>query len=258
MWFKIMSFLKFLLKSNNHHGIHSPFVYELVTHCFYTKTKIEYISTFNRIRQSLFNNHTLIEVQDFGRGSKIFKGNERMVSKIAKVAGIGRKRAYLLMRMAHYLHPKQILEIGTSVGLGTAALSLGNSQAQIISLEGCSNTSNIALNLFKEFRLNNIHLEIGEFKNTLPLTLKNNNIDLIYFDGNHDKTATLNYFEACLGSVTNDSVFIFDDIYWSAEMKEAWDIIKNNEKVRVSIDIFYWGLVFFRKEQRKQHFTIRV
>ena len=176
----------------------------------------------------------------FSKGAGIFSGFSSIICKISLVI------------------PLEILEIGTSVGLGTAALSLGNSQSTITSLEGCTNTSNIALNLFKEFQLNNIHLEIGEFKNTLPLTLKNNNFDLIYFDGNHDKTATLNYFEQCLNSATNDSVFIFDDIYWSTEMKEAWDIIKNNDMVRVSIDIFYWGLVFFRNEQRKQHFTIRL
>lgn len=258
MWFKIMSFLKFLLKSNNHHGIHSPFVYELVSKCFYNKTTSENITYFNRIRQSLFNNHTIIEVQDFGQGSQIFDGNKRRVSKIAKVAGIGRKKAYLLMRLVHYLNPKQILEIGTSVGLGTTALSLGNRQATITSLEGCVNTSNIALNLFKKFKLNNIHLEMGEFESTLPLTLKNNSFDLIYFDGNHNKTATLDYFEQCLGSATNNSVFIFDDIYWSTEMQETWEVIKNNEMVKVSIDIYYWGIVFFRKEQRKQHFTIRV
>jgi hypothetical protein len=81
--------------------------------------------------------------------------------------------------------------------------------------------------------------------------------NLIYFDGNHSKKATLNYFELLLPTICNDSVWIFDDIHWSNEMEEAWETIKKHPKVTVTIDTFQWGLVFFRKEQEKEHFVIR-
>ena len=41
-------------------------------------------------------------------------------------------------------------------------------------------------------------------------------------------------------------------------MTEAWEIIKNHPKVTVTINTFYWGIVCFRKEQIKEHFTIRM
>jgi hypothetical protein len=41
-------------------------------------------------------------------------------------------------------------------------------------------------------------------------------------------------------------------------MEEAWAIIKNHPKVTVTIDTFQWGLVFFIKEQEKEHFVIRI
>ncbi|HEX9151561.1 MAG TPA: class I SAM-dependent methyltransferase, partial [Flavobacterium sp.] len=81
---------------------------------------------------------------------------------------------------------------------------------------------------------------------------------LIYFDGNHSKIATLNYFELLLPTITNESVWIFDDIHWSSAMEEAWEIIKKHPKVTVTIDTFQWGLVFFRREQEKEHFVIRI
>ena len=56
----------------------------------------------------------------------------------------------------------------------------------------------------------------------------------------------------------NDSVFIFDDIHWSKGMEEAWEEIKAHPRVRVTIDSFFWGIVFFRQEQEKEHFTIRL
>lgn len=41
-------------------------------------------------------------------------------------------------------------------------------------------------------------------------------------------------------------------------MTKAWTIIKDHPKVTVTVDTFNWGLVFFRKEQLKEHFKIRV
>jgi predicted O-methyltransferase YrrM len=84
------------------------------------------------------------------------------------------------------------------------------------------------------------------------------NYQLIYFDGNHSKEATLQYFNLLLPTITNETVWIFDDIHWSTDMTEAWETIKKHPKVKVTIDTFQWGLVFFRSEQEKEHFTIRV
>ena len=68
----------------------------------------------------------------------------------------------------------------------------------------------------------------------------------------------MRYFELCLAHRTNDSVFVFDDIHWSAEMDQAWEVIKAHPDVMVTVDLFYIGLVFFRKGQPKQHFSLRV
>ena len=59
-------------------------------------------------------------------------------------------------------------------------------------------------------------------------------------------------------TITNNSVWIFDDIHWSQEMENAWLTIKNHPKVTVTIDTFQWGIVFFRAEQEKEHFVIRI
>tara|TARA_R110001583_G_scaffold77623_1_gene211186 strand:- start:18363 stop:19139 length:777 start_codon:yes stop_codon:yes gene_type:complete len=257
MWFKVKSFIIFLFKSTNQHGVHSPFVYDLVTKCFYKKTNPSKLKFINTIKKWLYTNNKIITVTDFGSGSKVFKNNERKVADIAKVAGISKKKTTLLLRFVDYFKPESILEIGTSVGLGAATMSIGNPKAKIHTLEGCQNTATIAQELFDKFNLKNIKLTIGNFNDTLPLSLNNNKFDLIYFDGNHQKEATLNYFNLCLKSIQNNSIFIFDDINWSIEMQEAWAIIKAHPKVTVSIDTYFWGIVFFRKEQEKQNFIIR-
>lgn len=254
----IKSYLNFLWNSKNHHGVHSPFVYDLVTKCFYDKKNYPEYSILKNYRNSLLQNKDTIEVTDFGAGSRVFKSNTRAINQIAKNAGISSKRSRLLFRIVNYFQPENILEIGTSLGLATSALALGNKNSKIITLEGCANTMAIAKNQYQLQNLNNIEFINTEFStyltthNPQPTTY-----NLIYFDGNHSKKATLNYFEFLLPTITNNSVWIFDDIHWSKDMEDAWEIIKNHPKVRVTIDTLQWGIVFFRTEQEKEHFVIR-
>lgn len=257
-WFKIRSFIAFLLASTNKHGVHSPFVYDLVTKCFNSHTNPSKMNAFYSIQKSLYTNKNSITITDYGKGSSVFKSNDRKVCDIAKIAGINKKKSALLLRMVDYFNPQNMLEIGTSIGLGTSVLSIGNPDADIVTLEGCENTAKVAKNTFIENKLNNIQLVVGNFNETLPTVLSDKHYDLIYFDGNHQKEPTLQYFNQCLKTLNNNSIFIFDDINWSPEMQLAWKEIKNHPKVTITINTYFWGMVFFRKEQKKQHFTIRV
>jgi predicted O-methyltransferase YrrM len=259
MLFQIKSYIKFLWHSKNEHAVHSPFVFHLITKCFYDKELKPEYTVLKEYRNSLLENKNTIEVTDFGAGSKVFKSNTRKISKIAKTAGISPKRAQLLFRITNYFQPKTILELGTSLGLATSALTLCNPKARIITLEGCPNTIAIAKNQFQLFNFENITCIVTEFSahfctSHFPLPTS----DLIYFDGNHSKKATLDYFELLLPTIWNETLWIFDDIHWSLEMEEAWEVIKKHPKVSVTIDTFQWGLVFFRKEQLKEHFVIRI
>lgn len=276
MLFQIKSYLTFLWNSKNQHAVHSPFVFNLVTKCFYDRKpkpdpsvseQAKQYQILKNYRNSLLENKNTIEVTDFGAGSKVFKSNTREISKIAKTAGITQKRAELLFRITTYFQPDSILEIGTSLGLATSALVLGNPKASITTLEGCPETAKIAqLQLAKlssraqsRDNINNVDLVVTEFSEYFKTQdPKPKTQNLIYFDGNHSKSATLDYFELLLPTITNDSVWIFDDIHWSKEMEEAWKIIKAHPKVTVTIDTFQWGFIFFRKEQPKEHFVIRV
>jgi predicted O-methyltransferase YrrM len=259
MLFQIKSYLKFLWYSKNEHAVHSPFVFNLITKCFYDKhSKPEY-AILKTYRNSLLLNRNTIEVTDFGAGSKVFKSNNRSISKIAKTAGISSKRAELLYRIVHYFQPQNILEIGTSLGLATAALSLGNKKAKITTLEGCKNTIAVAQVNLQKVCCTNVELITTEFGNFInAANLKSKIFDLVYFDGNHQRQATLDYFEQLLPTITNDTVWILDDIHWSSQMEETWKIIQQHPKVTVTIDTFQWGFVFFRREQPKEHFIIRV
>jgi predicted O-methyltransferase YrrM len=257
VFYQIKSYLKFLLKSKNEHGIHSPFVYDLVTQCFYDKTSFSEYSILKAHRLQLMNASEHIDVTDFGQGSRVFKSNRRKIAAIAKNAGITPKRQQLLFRLMRYFEPETVLELGTSIGLATAALSLAMPSAKINTVEGCKNTSEVAQKYFDAFQLKNIQLYTKSFDDYLTENASEK-LQFVFIDGNHNKEKTIEYFEILLKHITNDTLFIFDDIYWSKGMTEAWQEIIGHSKVSVSIDTFYWGLVFFRSEQPKQHFHIRL
>ncbi|GGG33509.1 O-methyltransferase [Christiangramia forsetii] len=252
----------------------------MVTNCFYDKKDHKEYQLIKNFRSDLLRNKNIIEVTDFGAGSRVFKSNQRPVFSVAKNAGITLHRAKLLYRITNYLGISSALELGTSLGIASSAIA-ANKKTKLISIEGCKETAKVAKEQFAKYQLNNIQLINAQFENALSqLNSDLNNrqqktenrqllapnsefqtarkFDLIYFDGNHQKAATLDYFENLLPTTHNNSVFIFDDIHWSQEMEEAWEEIKAHPEVTVSIDTFQWGLVFFRKQQVKQDFAIRV
>ena len=132
--FQILAYIRFLLKSTNQHGVHSPFVFDLITKCFYKKKQRTVYSKLEQYRVELLNNKNHINVTDFGAGSRVFKSNKRKISAIAKTAGITTKRAKLLTRLASYFNFNNCLELGTSLGLATSAIAFGNSKTKITQL----------------------------------------------------------------------------------------------------------------------------
>lgn len=254
--YQILSYIKFLWKSKNQHGVHSPFVFDLVTKCFYDKTNYPDYSKLKSYRDSLLCNSQIIEITDFGSGSRVFDSNKRAIKAVVKTSGTSLNRAKLLYRLVTYFGSQNILELGTSLGVGTFSMALAKSDKNIISIEGCPEISKFTKEQLQKFKVENVELKTGLFSEIIP-TLEKTNWDLIFFDGHHDKEATLNYFEQLLPSIHNNSVLIFDDIHWSKGMTEAWEIIRKNPQVTVTIDTFFWGFVFFRKEQVKENFVIR-
>jgi len=251
------SVLKFIFSSTNQHGVHSPFVYQLVTKCIYQKSITKVKVQLLKFKSSLKANTSIIKVLDLGSGSKKMNQHQRSVANILKTAAIPNSYALLLNRLVDYLKVKNVLELGTSLGSSTYAMSFNNN-IHIDTIEGCPQTLEVAKTQFKKFNiLEHVTCYNGEFSTVLNAIPKDKKFDLVFFDGNHQKQTTINYFHECLTHKHNNTVFVFDDIYWTEGMKEAWAYIKNHSEVTVTVDLFKLGLVFFRTEQVKEHFKIR-
>jgi len=58
-------------------------------------------------------------------------------------------------------------------------------------------------------------------------------------------------------SIHNNTLHLIHTIHGDAAKTSLWEKIKDHHGVRVTVDLFYCGAVFFRKEQAKEHFKIR-
>jgi predicted O-methyltransferase YrrM len=239
--------------------MHSPFVFEFIAKVLNDKTVYPEYEKAESLRNQLLNDNTVLEVEDFGAGSVIDKKNKRSISSIAKNAAKPKKFAQLLFRMVKYYQPATILELGTSLGITTSYLSLARPGARLITMEGSKEIAEVAKRNFRDLEIRNIEITEGNFDNTLSSVVRGlSTVAFVFIDGNHRQEPTERYFKELLTKTSNDSILVFDDIHWSSEMEEAWETIKDNAAVTCSIDLFFIGIIFFRKEfKEKQYFAIR-
>ena len=132
-----IKYFKYWITASNGkgHGMHSPFVFEFITKVLNDKTAYTEYAQVERLRKQLLNDNTVLNVEDLGAGSAVSKTNRRTIASIAKNAAKSKKIAQLLFRMVIYYQPARVLELGTSLGITTSYLSLGNPYGKVTTME---------------------------------------------------------------------------------------------------------------------------
>jgi len=254
---KIIDFLIFFYTSKSKYRIHSPFVYQLIVNGLEVKLK-EFKSTFKsaeNFRQKLQLNNQLINIVDLGaNGIKKKKQYTLKISEIAKKQAKPLYQIKTLIKLALYFKPQLIIEFGTSLGITSYHLASATA-IPIITIEGNAETAQLASKYLSNFmHVTVINNSFDEWISNEIHQLSDN--VLIFIDGNHQFNATIKYYDFFAQKATKNTILVFDDIYWNDEMKKAWQVIVEKNTNTVTIDLFYFGLVFFNLPTPKQHFKI--
>jgi len=254
----IARYIKYFCTAKNKHSAQAPFLYEFITKVLNKKSNDTNCKRIEQLRKELCQSEQTIKITDFGAGSHINDSKTRKVKDVAKNSAKNPKFGKLLYRIIQYYNPKNILELGTSLGISTLYLAKAEETSKVYTFEGCLETAKIAQQNFDKMNAGNINVTLGDFQNTLQKNLKKiNTVDLAFIDGNHQEKPTISYFEECLKYANNNTIFIFDDIHWSKGMENAWSYIKSHQKTTLTVDLFYIGIVFIKSELSKENYTIR-
>lgn len=250
----IIAYFKHQLTANNRHGTHSPFVYSLADEVIYDFSNKKVYEELEDQRKKLFNDDSDIEFTRLEEDNLLKKKNKQKVKILAKSVLKKPGLAQLIFRLAQNSLPKQVIVFDANFGVSAAYLAKACPQAKVIAVENCSEIAAIANQMFEDLELNNVQLLIGNFTGALPI---NGRLDFVYIDGNQSKETILAYFNWCLTQLHDQSVFICNDIHQNEGMKAAWAELKKHPQVTVTIDLFWLGLVYFRKGQAKEHFKLK-
>ncbi|HLO89532.1 MAG: class I SAM-dependent methyltransferase [Chloroflexota bacterium] len=258
---QLFKYSLYLKNAKTKHGVHSPFVFDLITKVFEDRTVYPVYNRVEETRKKLLHNRNLLEIVDFGAnaGRAGYTTSFEKVKDIARRSSITPKQGQLLYRLVRYFKPDVILELGTSLGMSSIYQVSGSPDSFFIGMEGCATTAAIAEENLKRYTdPQNYSMVIGNFNTMLTGVIeKIQKVDFVFLDGNHAYRPTLHYFSQLMPIMHDESVMVIHDIYWSRDMEKAWQEIKNDARVTISIDLYRMGIIFFRKGMPKQDFILR-
>lgn len=257
-WHEATYFIRHILQARNRHGVHSPLVYELNTKVLPKKRHFAEFDMIESVRKELTQDERVIEVEDFGAGSRTGATSLRKVSSIAKHALAPAHQAQALFKLVQHFQPASILELGTSLGLTTSYLAKAAPLAHISTIEGSVSIAQIAQSNFQKLEIPGINSVVGAFDEVLGDVLKKRKTwDFIYIDGNHRYEATMRYLELIRPYLNENSIVVLDDIYWSEEMTQAWNAACLREEYTLFLDYFHFGVLFCRPRMQREYHRVR-
>lgn len=258
--FQVRSFFRFYRSAWTKYQLHSPFVYDLACAALEDPRRYYAFTDIEILRQKMLESGAKVQILDFGTGARKNGASAyaRSVRSVVRHAASSPAQGQMLFRLVQHFQPETLLELGGSLGISTLYLSAAAGNARVISLEGSPELARIARVNLEYLRQKHTEIKEGPFEQTLRPALESLGVlDFVYVDGNHRAEPTLEYFETCLAFAHDKTVFVFDDIHWSAEMELAWAQLRAHPRVRLTVDFYELSLVFIDPAFREvQHFQI--
>lgn len=255
----LKDYLKYRVSALTRHDIHSPFIFDFIETVLRDKRKYEEYFQLGELERGLARNDEFIQLTDLGAGSRK-PAKEKRVDEILSTSVQKPKYRELLFRIVRKYHSNSVVELGTNLGLSSAFIAEGlKSGGHLYTLEGDPELIKIAKAvLYQTPSGAQVEIIEGNFDDKLPeLLVTLDKVDLAYIDGNHTYEATKRYFEMFLPKMASKGILIFDDIYWSEGMKQAWSEICAHPASQYTVDLFQLGIVFLDPVKVKQHFVLK-
>lgn len=250
-----LRFLNYISKSRSIFHIHSPFVFALYYRVLKGKGMPALPDAIRKYLHSFRSATTHIEREQQGATGRM---QRTLLKEIALRESASQRDTSALFRLAYYLKPGIILELGTCVGKSACAMAMGAPLAKVISVDADSNLQEFARQKTASLGLTNIEFRNGSFRDILPLiSSEHSKIDLIFLDGDHRKEETIRLVQHLLPCLSSQGLILIHDIHYSEEMMEAWEFVQGFSEVSASVSTFTMGFLFVSEGLSRQRFRLR-
>jgi predicted O-methyltransferase YrrM len=281
--FRITSALRWYAGAQTRYDVHSPYLVGFLQEVYNDDRYYHAFGLIRSVRAYWRRKSGTVKLRALGAPSKTTRKNERTVSSLVATNAIDDRCGRLLFRLAIWLEAKSILEFGTNAGISTLYLHAADTRAHLDTVEGNPDVAALAQETFTKAGTGpGLHAHVGLFQDWLDqqsqtsvasipqwqliknqeLPIKNqelpiiNHLDLFFLDGDHREQPTLDYVNQLLPRTTENSVFVIADIHWSPGMERAWEALKQLPEVTASVDVYHFGLLFFKPGINKVHLRL--
>lgn len=242
------------LRYRRGYGVHSPFVFNLITKVIEERCSYYSFNDIELIRKQLLFRDEAIPYRDRRQAGKM---RSRTIGDIVSREAIRPKQGALLFRLANYFKPQNILQVGTSVGLSTLYLTSYATGLRCIALEECPELATVARITLEKAARNPVDLRTGDYRELLSGALKElGKVDFVFFNALSDQPNNVWLFNECTKQAHDGSVFVFEGIKSNRKMRELWKHIGTHPDVTVTVDLYSMGIVFFNKKLHKRNYIV--
>lgn len=254
--FPPFAYLKHWLKKEDGYSLQSPLIFKIYQDLLvHINTSDQSSNEIESYRKNLLDSTKKIEVLDLGAGSKKVNTRKRKISDITRYSTSSKKFALLYQFFCQLTPAVIVLELGTCMGITTRYLSQ-KTKGKLYTFEGSQEIQNVAKPISG---YSNIHFVLGNITDNLPTVLSEiQTIDFALIDANHTYDGTLLYFDMILEKINKNTIISIGDIHWSLEMEKAWDEIRTHPKVKLSLDFYECGVLFFNPSFQKSAHILEI
>ena len=230
------------------YGIHSPFVFELVTRVIEEKLPYYKYGLVEKVRK----------IYQTSSKSLFLDGEEVKVSRLAKRLSMDPSHAQVMFRLVNKFKPRNVVETGMGMGITTMYLAAPDAKLNVVTIERRKVLAEFASSYIRKAGFRNVKVEEGDPLERLSKVMGGmEELDFLYMGDCLEGKDVEARLRICMPKMSCRSVLVVCGIYENESMTEAWRHIQAMEKVRVTLDLFKYGIVIFDGRLQKEDYYLR-
>ena len=253
MKFRTISRIKYLKKARHRrgHGIHSPFLFYLITEVIENKERLPQFKSFKLLKKKTLD---LIDFSLDSSAKKIYDQFDIRYTKpkkLYKKIELPEKYRQIVFHLIREFKPSSIIHYGPTLGVNPAILASVNLDIRVYQVNNDPFCELVSKRLLNDSAIANIQFTP---ENSVPEI--NSEFILLNCFNNSDLSQSL--IQNFINQPSDDGVLIIRGIHESNEMESIWQNTIANQNIRVSLDLFEIGILLFRKGLQKENFILKV